>query len=139
MGSLKDLIRGADDLKVQGDVEIPEWAPGMLFQVRGLPSEDWEEYQNKLSKMTVAERKGSGSAEMTIRSNKAEIVAKSLYDQETGEPVFPDLREGIAILSKKSAGIVNGLFQLCRHLSDDDRNFQEKVTAAEEDFADGQS
>ncbi len=138
MGSLKEQIRSAEDLKSQDDIEIPEWAPGVFFRVRGLPSGDWEQYQNKLSKMTMREGKGSG-AEMTIKSNKAEIVAKSLYDQDTDELVFPDLREGIAILSKKSAGVVNGLFNLARHLSDDDRTFEEKVTKAEADFGDGQS
>lgn len=137
MGSLKDLIRCAEDLKVQDDVEIPEWVPGARFRIRALPSEDWEQYQNKLSKMTM--REGSTGAELAIKSNKAEIVAKALYDQETDELVFPDLREGIAILSKKSAGIVNGLFQLVRHLSDDDRTFTEKIAKAESDFADGQS
>ncbi|MEQ4610330.1 hypothetical protein ABMX48_29530 [Streptomyces cavourensis] len=137
MASLKDLIRQASDVRHQDDVEIPEWAPGARFRVTGLPSGDWEEYHNKLSKMT--KRDESSGLEMTIRSRKAEIVAKALYDQETGELVFPDLREGIAILSKRSAGIVGGLFLLVRHLSDEDRDFTQKVRAAEEDFGAGQS
>ncbi|MEU0001541.1 hypothetical protein ABZ069_31950 [Streptomyces microflavus] len=137
MASLKDLIRQASDVKHQDDVEIPEWAPGALFRVTGLPSGDWEEYHNKLSKMT--KRDEASGVEMTIRSRKAEIVAKALRDQETGELVFPDLREGISILSKRSAGIVGGLFVLVRHLSDEDRDFMQKVKAAEEDFGDGQS
>ncbi|MFD8640849.1 hypothetical protein ACFV14_11125 [Streptomyces zaomyceticus] len=137
MASLKDLIRKAQDLRHQDDVEIPEWAPGALFRVCGLPSGDWEAYQNSLSKMT---RKDEATGiEMTIKSRKAEIVAKGLRDQETGELVFPDLREGIAILSKRSGGIVNGLFNLIRHLSDEDRDFTQKVQAAEGDFGDGQS
>ncbi|OII60114.1 hypothetical protein BJP40_00700 [Streptomyces sp. CC53] len=134
---LKDQIRAADDIPVHHDVEIPEWAPGARFRVCGLPDEDWEEYQNKLSKMQF--QQGKNSAEMALRSNKAEIVAKALYDQDTGELVFPDLREGIAILRKKNAGIVNGLFNLVKHLSGDDRDFMQKVQAAEEDFGDGQS
>lgn len=137
MASLKDLIRKATDIKVQDDVEIPEWAPGVLFRVTGLPSGDWEEYHNKLSTMTKQD-KASG-IEMTIKSRKAEIVAKALRDQETDELVFPDLREGIAILSRRSAGIVGGLFLLVRHLSDEDRDFTKQVKAAEEDFGDGQS
>ncbi|WP_329615009.1 hypothetical protein OG244_19410 [Streptomyces brevispora] len=137
MASLKDLIRGAQDIKRQENVEIPEWAPGALFCVTGLPSGDWEQYQNRMSKMT--RRDESTSLEMTIRSNKAEIVAKALRDQETDELVFTDLREGISILSKRSAGIVNGLFNLVRHLSDDDKDFTQKVAAAESDFGDGQS
>ncbi|MCZ7414318.1 hypothetical protein [Streptomyces sp. WMMC897] len=137
MASLKDQIRQADDVRYQDDVEIPEWVPGALFRVTGLPSGDWEQYQNKTSKMTVREGRGSG-AEMTIKSNKAEIVAKALRDQETGDLVFPDLVEGVAILSKRSAGIVNGLFQLVRHLSDDERDFTVRVRAAEEDFDDAQ-
>ncbi|CAM5626455.1 hypothetical protein SMICM304S_06787 [Streptomyces microflavus] len=76
---------------------------------------------NKLSKMT--KRDEASGVEMTIRSRKAEIVAKALRDQESGELVFPDLREGIAILSKRSAGIIGGLFVLVRHLSDEDRDF----------------
>ncbi|MEU2799058.1 hypothetical protein [Streptomyces sp. NPDC007117] len=137
MASLKDQIRQATDVKFQDDVEIPEWAPGARFRVTGLPSGDWEDYHNKLSKMTRRDERSG--LEMTIKSRKAEIVAKALYDQETGDLVFPDLREGIAILSKRSAGIVGGLFVLVRHLSDEDRDFTQKVKAAEEDFGDGQS
>lgn len=137
MASLKDLIRQATDIKVQDDVEIPEWAPGARFRVTGLPSGDWEEYHNKLSKMT--RRDESSGIEMSIKSRKAEIVAKALRDPDTDELVFPDLREGIAILSKRSAGIVGGLFLLVRHLSDEDRDFTERVKSAEEDFGDGQS
>jgi hypothetical protein len=137
MASLKDLIRSADDIKSQDDVEIPEWAPGVMFRVKGLPSADWEAYQNKLSRMTVEAKKAG--AEMAIRSNRAEIVAKALYEQETDTLVFPDLREGIAILAKRNAGIVNGLFNLVRHLSDDDKDFTQKVKDAEENFSDGQS
>ena len=129
MASLKDLIRQANDIKVQDDVEITEWAPGVMFRVTGLPAGDWEQYQNKLSKVT---RQDSASGvEVSIRSNKAEIVAKALRDQETDELVFPDLREGVAILTKRSAGIVNGLFNLVRHLSDDDKDFTQKVKDAE--------
>lgn len=137
MQSLKELIRNASDIKKQDDVEIPEWAPGVMFRVTGLPSGDWEQYQNKMSKMTRQD-KASG-LEMTIRSNKAEIVAKALRDQESGELVFTDVREGVSILSKRSAGIINGLFKLVEHLSDGDRDFTQKVTAAESDFGDGQS
>lgn len=137
MASLKDLIRQANDIRRQEDVEIPEWVPGVRFCVTGLPSGDWEQYQNRMSKMT--RRDESTSLEMSIRSNKAEIVAKALRDQETDELVFTDLREGISILSKRSAGIINGLFKLVEHLSDGDKNFMQKVAAAEKDFGDGQS
>ncbi|MFB7031708.1 MULTISPECIES: hypothetical protein [unclassified Streptomyces] len=137
MASLKDMIRAAQDIKAQDDVEIPEWAPGHYFRVRGLPSGDWEAYQNSLAKMT--RRDSAQAVEMSVKSRKAEIVAKGLYDQETDELVFPDLREGIAILSKRSAGIINGLFELIRHLSDDDKDFTQKVGDAEEGFGDGQS
>ncbi|MFG3493006.1 hypothetical protein [Streptomyces sp. NPDC047972] len=137
MASLKDQIRAAQDIRRQDDVQIPEWAPDALFQVRGLPSGDWEAYQNSLAKMT--RRDSADSIEMSVRSRKAEIVAKALYDQETEELVFPDLREGIAILSKRSAGIINGLFDLVRHLSDDDKDFTQKVKDAEAGFGDGQS
>lgn len=129
MASLKDLIRKADDIKVQDDVEIPEWAPDVKFRVTGLPAGDWEQYQNKLSKVTRQDQ--ASGVEVSIRSNKAEIVAKALRDQETDELVFTDLREGISILSKRSAGIVNGLFNLVRHLSDDDKDFTQKVADAE--------
>ncbi|MEV7282877.1 hypothetical protein [Streptomyces sp. NPDC093111] len=137
MSSLKDLIRNADDIKTEDNVSIPEWAPGVMFQVCGLPSDDWETYQNRSSTMT--RRDSAKGVEMTVKSNKAWIVARCLREQETGELVFPDVREGVAILSKRSAGIVNGLFNLCRHLSDDDKDFTQKVAAAEADFGDGQS
>ncbi|MFE2017598.1 hypothetical protein ACFW9O_06010 [Streptomyces sp. NPDC059499] len=137
MPSLKELIRNADDIQVQDDVEIPEWAPGVMFRVTGLPSGDWEAYQNKVSKMTRQDK--ADGMEMSIRSNRAEIVAKALRDQETDELVFPDLREGISILSKRQAGIVTGLFVLVHHLSGEDRDFKQKVAAAESDFGSGQS
>ncbi|MBB4987497.1 hypothetical protein [Streptomyces nymphaeiformis] len=137
MASLKDQIRAATDIRHQDDVEIPEWVPGARFRVYGLPSGDWEAYQNSLTKMT---RKDSAQGiEMSVKSRKAEIVAKGLYDQETDERVFPDLREGIAILSQRSAGIVNALFELIRHLSDDGKDFAQRVQEAEAGFGDGPS
>ncbi|MFI6334128.1 hypothetical protein [Streptomyces sp. NPDC050535] len=137
MASLRDLIREAQDIPLQDDVEIPEWAPGARFRVRGLPSKDWEDYQNKQARIRLEQGKSGG--EMTLKSNKCEIVAKALYDQESDELVFPDVREGVAILSKKSGGIVNGLFNLVRHLSGDDKSFEQKVKDAEGNSDDGQS
>ncbi|MFM9563245.1 MULTISPECIES: hypothetical protein [Streptomyces] len=128
MASIKELIRAAQDIKVERDVEIPEWGIDAV-EVRGLPSGDWEAYQNKLNKLRVQE--GQSGAEMSMRSNRAEIVAKGLYDQDTGELVFTDLREGISILSKKNQGTLDGLFKLIRHLSGEDRDFQQKVKDAE--------
>ncbi|MFH9134442.1 hypothetical protein [Streptomyces sp. NPDC017524] len=90
-----------------------------------------------MSKMTRQDK--AGGLEMTIRSNKAEIVAKALRDQGSDELVFTDVREGVSILSKRSAGIINGLFKLVEHLSDGDRDFTQKVAAAETDFGAGQS
>ncbi|MGI5443827.1 hypothetical protein ACQEV4_42745 [Streptomyces shenzhenensis] len=137
MTSLKDRIRQAKDIPHQDDVEIPEWAPGAMFRVCGLPSKDWEEYQNQQARIRLDTGKAGG--EMTLRSNKAEIVAKALYDQDTDSLVFPDLREGVAILSKKSGGIVNGLFNLVRHLSGDDKTFEQKVKEAEGNSAGDQN
>ncbi|MFJ4617427.1 hypothetical protein [Streptomyces sp. NPDC088812] len=130
MASLREQIRAAQDIKAQDDVEIPEWAPGEFFRVKGLPSSDWEEYQSRLSKMRI-DTTGKSGAEMQLRSNKALIVAKALYEQETDELVFPDAREGVAVLGQKNAGIINGLFNLVRVLSDDDKSFEQKVKAAE--------
>ncbi|WP_432135876.1 hypothetical protein [Streptomyces sp. bgisy154] len=127
MTSLKERIRAAQDLKTQPDVEIPEW--DITVDVRGLPSGDWEAYQNKLNKLRIQE--GQSGAEMHVRSNRAEIVAKALFEPGTDQLVFTDLREGIAILSKKSQGTVDGLFKLVRHLSGEDRDFTQKVRDAE--------
>jgi hypothetical protein len=127
MGSLKEQIRAAQDIKTQLDVEIPEW--DVTVDVHGLPSGDWEAYQNKLNKIRFQE--GKDGAEMNVRSNRAEIVAKALYEPGTGQLVFRDLAEGIAVLSTKSAGTVDGLFKLCRHLSGEDRDFEQKVKDAE--------
>lgn len=138
MGSLKDLIREAPDLKEQRDIDIPEWSSDVVFMVRALPSRDWEQYQNKVARMRMRD----GAGELQMRSQKAEIVARCLYGGNPGEEpelVFPDPVEGAAILAKKSAGIVGALFDLCRHLSDDDRDFKAKVEGAEEDFGAGQS
>lgn len=126
MGSLKEQIRQAQDIKIEEDVEIPEW--GVTVDVHGLPSGDWEAYQNKLNKLRIQEGRG---AEMNVRSNRAEIVAKALHEPGTGELVFPDLAEGISILSKKNQGSVDGLFKLCRHLSGEERTFGQKVKDAE--------
>ncbi|MEU3620599.1 hypothetical protein ACWD4O_10160 [Streptomyces sp. NPDC002623] len=127
MSSIKDAIRAAQDIKTQPDVEIPEW--GVTVDVHGLPSGEWEAYQNKLNKLRFQE--GRSGAEMQVKSNRAEIVAKALYDPDTGKLVFADLREGIAILSEKSSGMVDGLFKLVRHLSGEDRDFEQKVRDAE--------
>jgi hypothetical protein len=128
MGSIKDAIRAAQDIKVEKGVDIPEW--GVTVDVWGLPSGDWEAYQNKLNKLRF-QQDGKGGAEMAVKSNRAEIVAKCLYEPGTELLVFPDLREGIAILSKKAPGTVDGLFKLCRHLSGEDRDFEQKVKDAE--------
>ena len=133
--SLKEAIRAAQDIKVQEGVEIPEW--DITVDVRGLPSGDWEAYQNKLNRLRFQE--GQSGAEMQVRSNRAEIVAKALYDPDTGEKVFTDLREGVSILSKKSQGTVDGLFKLVKHLSGEDRDFQQKVRDAEGNSAGDQS
>jgi len=125
--SLKEKIRAAQDIKVQEGVEIPEW--DITVDVRGLPSGDWETYQNKLNRLRFQE--GQSGAEMQVKSNRAEIVAKALYDPDTGEKVFTDLREGVSILSKKGQGTVDGLFKLVKHLSGEDRDFQQKVRDAE--------
>ncbi len=127
MGSIKESIRAAQDIKVEHDVDIPEW--GVTVDVWGLPSGDWEAYQNKLNKLRFAE--GKSGAEMNVRSNRAEIVAKCLFEPGTRDLVFPDLREGISILSQKAPGTVDGLFKLCRHLSGEDRDFEQKVKDAE--------
>jgi hypothetical protein len=127
VSSIKDAIRAAQDIKTQPGVDIPEW--GVSVDVRGLPSGDWEAYQNKLNRLRFQE--GQSGAEMQVKSNRAEIVAKALYEPGTDDLVFRDLREGIAILSKKSQGTVDGLFKLCRHLSGEDRDFEQKVKDAE--------
>lgn len=135
MGSIKEAIRAAQDIKTQEDVEIPEW--GVTVDVHGLPSGIWEAYQGKLNKLRFSE--GKSGAEMNVRSNRAEIVARCLYYPGTSDLVFPDVTEGTIILSKKAPGIVDGLFKLCRHLSGEDRDFEQKVKDAEGNSAGDQS
>ncbi|MFK4096729.1 hypothetical protein [Streptomyces anthocyanicus] len=139
MPSLKDMIRNATDIQIQQDVEIPEW--GVTVDVHGLPSGDWEQYQSKMNRVSLNAGGTSGKpdAEFVMRSNKAEIVAKALHEPETGVLVFPDVREGVAILSKRSGGIIAGLFELVLHLSGGEKDFVTKVKDAERDFSDGQS
>lgn len=127
MGSIRDAIRAAQDIKTQPDVQLPEW--GCTVDVWGLPSGDWETYQNKLNRLHFQE--GKSGAEMAMKSNRAYIVAKALREPGTDKLVFPDLAEGIATLSKKNQGTVDGLFKLCRHLSGEDRDFEQKVKDAE--------
>lgn len=127
MGSIKDAIRAAQDIKVEHDVDVPEW--GVTVDVWGLPSGAWEAYQNKLNKLRFDQ--GKSGAEMAVKSNRADIVARCLYEPGTDQLVFPDLAEGISILSKKAPGTVDGLFKLCRHLSGEDRDFETKVKDAE--------
>ncbi|MDN3021535.1 hypothetical protein [Streptomyces sp. S.PB5] len=133
--SIKEAIRAAQDIKVEEGVDIPEW--NVTVDVWGLPSGAWEAYQNKLNKLRFAE--GSKGAEMAVKSNRAEIVARCLYEPGTNQLVFPDLAEGISILSKKAPGTVDGLFKLCRHLSGEDRDFEQKVKDAEGNFDGDQS
>ncbi|MGW1035003.1 hypothetical protein ACWD4Z_22805 [Streptomyces antibioticus] len=125
--SLKEKIRAAQDIKIEKDVDIPEW--DITVDVHGVSSGDWEAYQNKLNRLRFQD--GQSGAEMHLKSNRAEIVAKALYEPGTDSKVFPDLREGIAILSKKNQGTVDGLFKLVRHLSGEDRDFGQKVKDAE--------
>ena len=127
MSSLKERIRSAQDIKVEHDVEVPEW--DVTVDVHGLPSGDWEAYQNKLNKLRI--EGGKNGAEMSVRSNRAYIVAKSLREPGTEDLVFPDLAEGISILSKKNQGTVDGLFTLVRKLSGEERTFAQKVADAE--------
>jgi hypothetical protein len=129
MAGIKDAIRQADDIQIERDVEIPEW--DCTVDVYGLPSGDWEAYQNELSKLRLQKTQGKDGFELNVRSRRALIVAKCLHDPETGDLVFPDLQEGISILSKKSAGTVTGLFMLCQKLSGEDRDFTQKVKDAE--------
>lgn len=139
MPSLKDLIRTATDLQVQRGVDISEW--GVTVDVHGLPSGDWEAYQSKMNRVAISQGHTAGKpdAEIVMRSNKAEVVAKALRDPETGDLVFTDLKEGVAVLSKRSGGIVAGLFELVLHLSGGEKDFVTQVAKAEEDFSEGQS
>lgn len=127
MGSIKDAIRAAQDIKIEHGVDVPEW--GVTVDVWGLPSGAWESYQNKLNKLRFDQ--GKSGAEMAVKSNRADIVARCLYEPGTDQLVFPDLAEGIAILSGKAPGTIDGLFKLCRHLSGEDRDFETKVKDAE--------
>lgn len=135
MSSIKDAIRAAQDIKTQPDVQIPEW--DVTVDVWGLPSGDWEAYQNKLNRLRFQE--GRSGAEMAVKSNRAEIIAKALRVPGTDTLVFPDLAEGISVLSKKNQGTVDGLFKLVKHLSGEDRDFEQKVKDAEGNSASDQS
>lgn len=135
MTSLKQLISESQDVKFE-DVEIPEWGNAKV-RVKGLTSEQIDAYE---AKQIALSRKDTGdNTEVHMRNRRAELVAQVLFDPESEVRVFPDAKEGARVLSKKSSGIVNGLFILAQTLSGMDREFGQKVEEAKADFSEGQN
>ena len=135
MTSLKQLIAEAEDVKWE-DVDIPEWGD-IKVRVKGLSSDQLDLYE---AKQIALSRKDTGDdTEVKMRNHRAELVAQVLFDPETGTRIFPDVKEGARILSKKASGIVNGLFVLAQSLSGMDREFGKKVEDAKADFNEGQN
>jgi len=135
MTTLKQLISESEDVQYE-DVEIPEWG-GATFRVRGLTAEQLDMYE---AKQIALRRKDVGNdTEVSMRNHRAELVAQVLFDPDTDTRIFPDVKEGARILSRKSSGTVNGLFILAQKLSGMDREFGKKVADAKADFSDGQN
>jgi len=135
MTTLKELILSAEDIPSE-DVEIPEWG-GIKVRVKGLTSEQIDQYQAKQIAMRRADNQNN--TELHMRNYRAELVAQVLYDPDTDQRIFRDVKEGVRALSKKSSGVVNGLYVLAQELSGLDKEFGKKVEEAKEDFDDGQS
>lgn len=128
--SLKDLILGAEDIDYR-DVQIPEWND-VTVRVKALTDYQLGEYQAKTLAMRALAAKGDGNSDgvdIQYKDRKAEVVAMCLYDPETDKRIFAD--KDAPALGKKSAGVVNGLYALITKLSGLDRNFDERVDAAE--------
>lgn len=129
MQSLKELILGSEDIKYE-DVEIPEWG-GVTVRVKSLNDAQLGEYQARSLAMRAKAAKDGNteSVEISHRDRKSEIVVKCLYDPETDKRIFDD--KDAHSLSKKSAGVVNGLYLLINSLTGLDKTFDRKVTEAE--------
>lgn len=133
--NLKQLIAQAEDVPFE-DVEIPEWG-GAKVRIKGLNSEQIDQYEAK--QIALSRRDTGNDTEVRMRNHRAELVAQVLFDPETDTRVFPDVKEGARVLSKRSSGIVNGLFVLTQKLSGMDREFGQKVDDAKADFSEGQN
>ena len=128
--TLKDMILGADDIDYR-DVEITEWN-NVTVRVKALTDYQLGDYQAKTLAMRALAAKGdngSDGVDIQYKDRKAEVVAMCLYDPETDKRIFQD--KDAPALGKKSAGVVNGLYALITKLSGLDRNFDERVEAAE--------
>lgn len=135
MTSLKQLIVDAEDIKFE-DVEVPEWGD-VKVRVRALTAEQIDAYQAK--QIAMRRKDSADNTELSMRNYRAELVAQVLYDPDTDTRIFPDVKEGIRVLSKKSSGVVNGLYVLAQEMSGMDREFSKKVEDAKEDFGEGQN
>lgn len=134
MESLKETILGAQDLAYE-DIEIPEWG-GVTVRVYGLDSDEIEAYQNSSTAMKTKAKKNA-DVELAVKSRRAQLVVKALYNPHTNERIFDDA--DAADLAKKSAGVVNGLYVLVERLSGMDRTFDEQVADAEKNSSDDQN
>lgn len=128
--TLKDMILGADDIDYR-DVEITEWN-NVTVRVKALTDYQLGDYQAKTLAMRALAAKGdngSDGVDIQYKDRKAEVVAMCLYNPEDNTRIFQD--KDAPALGKKSAGVVNGLYALITKLSGLDRNFDERVEAAE--------
>lgn len=125
--SLKAAILSAKDIKEE-TVIIPEWGD-IEITVRGLNAEQMSAYEGKSAVMRSNLRgKENKDFEMAVKMRRAEMLVDCLFDPETGLRIFTI--EEAKKLAKKSAGIVNGLFNLAHDLSDMERSFDKKVDDA---------
>lgn len=112
-----DQILNVDDLKREV-VPVPEWKGKVM--VRGATALERDDYDNDLF---VTDTKGEKTVTTPNLANaKARLVVKCIIDPKTGQRLFPDTKAGE--LGRKSAGVINRLFQKIQTLSGLDKKSQ---------------
>lgn len=110
MSTLREQILNSNDLPRE-KIVVKEWAEDALY-VRALTAAERDDFE--ASCLEEKKEKGKTVAKVNMQNLRAKLVARSLVD-ETGNRVFGD--EDIALLGKKSAAVVNRLFEIAQRLS----------------------
>lgn len=105
MSSIRDQILSTDDI-VQEDMIIPEWGDVKIL-VRSMTAGE------RTSMMGAAYNQDSGS--MNFGSIYGLIIVKSVYDPDTGTPVFSE--DDIPTLNEKNGAVVERIAQTAMRLA----------------------
>lgn len=105
MGFLsKDLILSADDLKKE-EIDVPEW--GGKVCIRTMRGEERDSFEQSIFD-------GQGTVKDKLDNVRARLLVLVLVD-EAGNRLFTD--QDIPALGKKSAGVLDRLFEVAKRLN----------------------